>query len=79
MPPRKVLPHEVQAKRGKDKKSLSAEEALSSEDYAFLLEDNALDLLFYHISKRISLERMCGTGILPLLSTDSNIVLSVKI
>lgn len=60
VPPRKVLPHESQARRGGV--SASAREALSEDTYAFLLADNSLDLLMYHVSLRLSLERMCGAG-----------------
>ena len=62
IPPKKVLPHESQARR--KGKTATAVEALGQEDYSFLLEDNAFDLLMYHVSRRISLERMCYAGII---------------
>lgn len=58
--PRQVLPHEGQAKRA-DKKSKSARELLEADVYNHVREDNALDHLFYHIGRRIFLERhACG-------------------
>ena len=62
VPPKKVLPHESQARR--KGKTATAQEALGKEDYDFLLTDNAFDLLMYHVARRISLERMCLAGIL---------------
>jgi hypothetical protein len=56
-PPRQVLPHEVQAIRT-EKKSIQSKEAISKEDYNIMLEENIFDLLFFHICKRIYLERL---------------------
>jgi len=57
--PQKVLPHEVQAKRTeKDKLARPALRLLSKEDYSQLADENALDLLFFTIAKRIFLERL---------------------
>jgi hypothetical protein len=56
-PPRQVLPHEVQAIRS-EKKSILAKEAIPKDDYNIMLEENAFDLLFFHICKRIYLERL---------------------
>lgn len=66
IPPKQVLPHESQAlragKTGK-KKSLSAKESIPPEDYLYLIKDNIYDLLFFHLAKRIYLERIfkCAT------------------
>lgn len=57
VPPRQVLPHEVQAVR-EQKKSLTAKQILSVEDFQYLVYDNVLDLLFFQIMKRIYLERL---------------------
>ncbi len=57
IPPRQVLPHEVQAVR-KDKVSRPSIELLSREDYHYLITDNIFDLLFFQITKRIYLERL---------------------
>ena len=61
VPPKQVLPHENQAKRkigdNGSKKSLKAKELLSEEDYRYLIKDNIYDVLFFHIAKRIFLER----------------------
>ena len=62
VPPRMVLPFEGQAKR--QGRTATAKEALEKEDYDYLLSDNAFDLLMYHISRRISLERMCSSGVI---------------
>jgi hypothetical protein len=62
IPPRKVLPHESQAKRGG--KTTTALQALPHDEYMALIVDNALDVLMYHVSRRISLERMCAAGVL---------------
>jgi hypothetical protein len=62
IPPRKVLPHEVQARR--KGKTSTAKEGLSADIYTFLIEDNALDVLLYHVAMRISLERMCTLGVI---------------
>ena len=55
-PPKKVLPHETQAIRD-GKKSITAQEVTPVNDYNFMLEENVLDVLFFHIAKRIYLER----------------------
>lgn len=65
VPPKQVLPHEVQALRGKKgedgkKKSLKAKDLLSNEEYMYLIRDNIFDLLLFHIAKRIYLERLHG-------------------
>lgn len=57
VPPRQVLPHEGQAARA-DKRSKAAREALPAADYEYLLEENAFDLLLYHIGRRLYLERL---------------------
>ena len=57
IPPKQVLPHEVQAKREK-KKSLHAEEAIPKEDYNYLLLENLLDLLYFKCVQRVYLERL---------------------
>lgn len=58
--PRQVLPHEVQAKRA-DKKSKAAKDLLEPDVYNHVRELNAVDHLFYHIGRRIFLERhACG-------------------
>lgn len=57
VPPKQVLPHEVQAKR-KIKKSSSAQDSMPPEDFAFLLKENALDLLFFKAVQRVYLERL---------------------
>ena len=57
VPPRQVLPHEVQAVREK-KKSPTAKEILSTEDFQYMVHDNILDILFFQIMKRIYLERL---------------------
>ena len=62
IPPKKVLPHENQARR--KGKTATAQEALGKEDYDFFLLDNAFDVLMFHVSQRISLERMCNTEII---------------
>ena len=55
-PPRQVLPHEVQARR-QNKKSLTAKEILSPQEYNIMIEENIFDLLFFYIAKRIYVER----------------------
>jgi hypothetical protein len=57
VPPKKVLPHEVQALRG-NAKSITAEQAIPPDDYNYLLLENALDLLFFRCVQRIYLERL---------------------
>ena len=50
----------LQAVREK-KKSVSASEATPPDDYQFMLQENVLDVLYFHAAKRIYLERlMCG-------------------
>lgn len=56
-PPRQVLPHEVQAVRTQ-KQSIQAKEAIPKDDYNIMLEENVFDLLFFHVCKRIYLERL---------------------
>lgn len=55
-PPRQVLPHEAQAQR-KEKASKSARALLDAKVFAATREDNVLDHLFYHVGRRIFLER----------------------
>lgn len=57
-PPRQVLPHEVQAKRGGNYKSKVARDVLAPKEWQEVAEDNCLDLLFVHVVKRIFLERL---------------------
>lgn len=61
-PPRQVLPHEAQAKR-EERRSKRARELLDAKVYAHTREDNVLDHLFYHVGRRIFLERYaCARG-----------------
>jgi hypothetical protein len=53
--PRQVLPHERQARRA-IKKSPSAKEQLPEDVYNNVRERNALDVLFYHVGRRVMLE-----------------------
>lgn len=55
-PPRQVLPHESQAKRA-EKKSKRARDLLDAQVFQATREDNVLDHLFYHVGRRIFLER----------------------
>lgn len=57
VPPKQVLPHEVQAKRA-DKKSKASKDMISAEDYQYLREQNVFDILFFELAKRIYLERV---------------------
>ncbi len=57
VPPRKVLPHEVQALRGGGA-SLTAEDVMSHVEYAEMAAENVLDLLFFQLAKRIYMERL---------------------
>ena len=57
VPPKQVLPHEVQALR-KIKRSSSAEDCMSRDDYMYILRDNIFDLLFFRAVQRIYLERL---------------------
>jgi hypothetical protein len=57
VPPKQVLPHEVQAKRN-DKKSKASREMLGRDEYTYLLTENVMDLLLFEITKRIYLERV---------------------
>jgi hypothetical protein len=56
-PPKQVLPHEVQAVRA-DKRLKSAKDILPPHDYEAIIAENALDVLFFHITKRIYMERV---------------------
>lgn len=56
VPPKQVLPHEVQAKR-QDKKSKASKDMVSAEEYKYLREQNVFDILFFEIAKRIYAER----------------------
>lgn len=55
-PPRQVLPHEKQAQRS-EKASKRARELLDAKVFAKTREHNVLDHLFYHVGRRIFLER----------------------
>ena len=57
VPPKQVLPHEVQAVR-ETKKSATAKEFIPADDYMFILKENVLDLLFFRAVQRIYLERL---------------------
>ena len=56
VPPKQVLPHEVQAQR-QDKRSKASKDMISVEEYRYLREQNVFDILFFEIAKRIYLER----------------------
>ena len=66
--PDKILPHENQAKREVDRdtgktRSVRARDVLQKDDYMRLASENAFDLLFYYVVKRLVLERMnCATA-----------------
>ena len=57
VPPKQVLPHEVNAPRD-NKKSVAAANVLPTVDYEFMSVDNIFDILLFHVAKRIYLERM---------------------
>ncbi|CAM9813092.1 unnamed protein product, partial [Ectocarpus fasciculatus] len=57
VPPKQVLPHEVQALR-RIKVSSSAEDKMPPDDYLYILRDNIFDLLFFRAVQRIYLERL---------------------
>jgi hypothetical protein len=57
VPPKQVLPHESQALRDTHR-SVGARASLSEADYNRITEENIFDLLFFHIVKRIYLERL---------------------
>lgn len=44
-----------------EKKSVAAVDVIPPADYQFMLEENVLDLLYFHAAKRVYLERLvCG-------------------
>jgi hypothetical protein len=68
VPPKKTLPHAVQAHRDTDAASgktvsVRAKDALTPAEYARLAQENVFDLLLYAVVRRMVLERMaCGGG-----------------
>lgn len=56
VPPKQVLPHEVQAIRDV-KKSVSVQDRLTPSEYITIAKENAIDLLFFDIAKRMFIER----------------------
>ncbi len=59
---RRVLPHEVQAKR-KEKVSSGAREKLDAAVFEATRKENVFDHLFYHVGRRIFLERYACGGV----------------
>jgi hypothetical protein len=58
-PPRQVLPHESNAaKRDASYRRVPVREAVGEADYAFVSNENAFDLLLFHLAQRIFLERL---------------------
>jgi len=57
VPPKQVLPHEVQAVR-KEHKNIPASVRMASDKYAVVCRENVFDLLLFSLSKRIFLERL---------------------
>lgn len=62
-PPTKIRPHDQQAPNRESLNNLairssSSKKILPPIDYAFVSQDNALDMLFYHVVLRVFLERV---------------------